>query len=53
MGLDLGKLIDVNRPRKALDFGKPNPVQKRALDMFRQNKRIVLMLGGRQVGKAI
>jgi len=36
-----------------LDFGTPNPVQARALEAFREGKRIVLMSGGRQIGKAL
>jgi phage terminase large subunit len=35
-----------------LDFGKPNPIQKRALDLFRAGKRIVLIVTGRQAGKS-
>ena len=35
-----------------LDFGTPNPVQAKTLDAFREGKRIVLMSGGRQIGKS-
>jgi hypothetical protein len=37
----------------ALDFGTPNPIQQRALDLFRAGKRIVLIATGRQAGKAM
>jgi hypothetical protein len=36
----------------ALDFGTPNPIQQRALDLFRAGKRIVLIATGRQAGKS-
>lgn len=35
-----------------LSFGVPNPIQKRALDLFRAGKRFVLMVSGRQGGKS-
>ena len=35
-----------------LDFGIPNPIQKEALDRFREGKRIVLINTGRQAGKS-
>jgi phage terminase large subunit-like protein len=35
-----------------LDFGTPNPIQKEALDAFREGKRIVLINTGRQAGKS-
>jgi hypothetical protein len=36
----------------SLDFGKPNSVQQRALDLFREGKRMVLISTARQVGKS-
>ena len=36
-----------------LNFGVPNRVQQDTLDLFRQGKRVVLMVGGRQIGKAL
>ena len=35
-----------------LEFGTPNPVQAKMLACFREGKRIVLMTGGRQIGKS-
>lgn len=35
-----------------LDFGEPNPIQKAALEAFREGKRIVLINTGRQAGKS-
>lgn len=51
MGLKLEKLIEAP-PRKKLDLGKPNRMQKEVLDHFRNGKRIVLMTTGRQGGKS-
>ena len=36
----------------AIDFGAPNAVQQRALDLFTEGKRIVTISTGRQVGKS-
>lgn len=38
--------------RVDLDFGAPNPIQQRAIDLFREGKRIVLIVTGRQAGKS-
>lgn len=38
--------------KKHLDFGEPNPIQARALELFREGKRIVLINTGRQAGKS-
>lgn len=38
--------------RVPIDFGTPNPIQRRALDLFRAGKRIVLIVTGRQAGKS-
>lgn len=35
-----------------IDFGKPNPIQKAAIDAFREGKRFVLINSGRQAGKS-
>jgi len=35
-----------------LPFGTPNRLQQKAIDMFRQGKRFVLMVSGRQGGKS-
>jgi phage terminase large subunit-like protein len=35
-----------------LDFGTPNPVQRKAIEAFRNGKRIVLINTGRQAGKS-
>lgn len=52
MALDLTKLIE--RPRgSALDLGTPTATQKKVLDHFRDGKRIVLMVAGRQSGKQL
>lgn len=51
MALDLTKLIE--RPKgSALDLGTPTETQKKVLDHFRDGKRIVLMVAGRQSGKS-
>lgn len=36
----------------SLNFGVPNPIQQRALDLFREGRRIVLIATGRQAGKS-
>ena len=38
--------------RVPLSFGKPNDIQKRAIQAFRDGKRIVLLVSGRQGGKS-
>jgi len=38
--------------RVALDFGEPNPIQKKANEAFRDGSRIVLINTGRQGGKS-
>lgn len=35
-----------------MDWGEPNPIQERALAAFRNGKRIVLLVSGRQAGKS-
>lgn len=35
-----------------IDFGKPNPVQQRALDLYKEGKKVVLINTGRQAGKS-
>jgi len=35
-----------------LPFGVPNPLQQRAIDLFKQGKRFVLLVSGRQGGKS-
>ena len=38
--------------RIPLPFGTPNPIQEKALQAFRDGKRIVLLISGRQAGKS-
>lgn len=51
MALDLTKLVD--KPKgTSLDLGTPTRTQQQVLDHFREGKRIVLMVAGRQSGKS-
>lgn len=52
MSLNLTKLVD-NRRKVNLDLGKPNAIQAQVLNHFRDGKRVVLMVSGRQAGKVM
>lgn len=51
LGLDLTRLAR-REDRVTLDLGKPNAIQRQVLKFFREGKRFVLMVAGRQSGKS-